>query len=177
MASYLRLLVLAFIAPVLCCGCMKSVSSFSEPRGKLEPASKGADQMRIEELEKNWRDYNVYYVGVEIGIASAALFDPKGDDYTLADTRKRWESAADGMWVEVLRGDEVKTEQEISRLINAIRVQRWTQYRPKLYRIIGSGGEFCGYLYTAWNWAMITSNNGTFAVRVNNTPPRLWFRS
>ena len=131
--------------------------------------------MTIKELGKNWRDYTVYYVGIEIGIASAALFDPKEDDTALSDTRKPWESAAIGKWVEVIKNDEAKTEREISRLINAIRVQRWEHFYPRPYRIMGPDGDFYGYLYTAWNRAAIRSDNGTFTVLVRDTPPTAWF--
>jgi hypothetical protein len=121
-------------------------------------------------LEKNWRDYTVYYRGVHAGLASGVLFDPKGDDRTLADTRKPWESTG-GRWVEVTKNEEANTEKEIARLINAIRVQRWGQFYARLYRIMGPDGDFYGYLYTAWNRAVISSDNGTFTVLIYDDPP------
>jgi hypothetical protein len=170
MESYARALIFAFAASILCYGCLSSVSSISEPHGRLERASRGAEKMTIKELGKNWRDYIVYYRGVHVGLASAALFHPKANDRTLADTRKPWESTGE-RWVEVIKNDEANTESEVSRLINAIRVQRWGQFYPRLYRIIGPDGDFCGYLYTAWSRAVIRSDNGTFTVLVKDEPP------
>ncbi len=170
MAGYVRLLVLSFAASTILGACVSTVTSFSERSGRLEVASRGAEHMTIKELEKEWRDYTVYYRGVDIGLASAALFDPKGDDHALADTRKPWESTG-GRWVEVIGNDEASTEREISRLINAIRVQRWGSFYPRLYRIMGPDGDFCGYLYMAWSGAVIRSDNGTFTVQVYDEPP------
>jgi len=170
MAGSVYLLVLGFLAATLLCACESFVSSFSEPHGRLEAAWSGAEKMTIKELQKNWRDYTVYYRGVEIGLASAALFEPKGDDRALADTRKPWEATGE-RWIEVIKNDEANTEQEVARLINAITVQRWGQFHPSLYRIMGPDGDFYGYLYTAWNRAVIRSDNGTFTVQVKEEPP------
>ena len=170
MVSYVRLLAFGFVASTLWGGCVGSVTSFSEPSGRLEVASRGAEKMTIKELGKNWWDYTVYYRGVRIGIASGALFDPREDDRSLAGTRKPWESTG-GRWIEVIKDNEASTEREISRLINAIRVQRWGQYYPRLYRIMGPDGDFYGYLYTAWNRAVIRSDNGTFTVQIYEEPP------
>ncbi len=114
--------------------------------------------------------YRVLLCWVDIRLASAALFDPKGDDRTMADTRKPWESTG-GKWVEVIKNEEARTEREVVRLINAIRVQRWAQFYLRLHRIIGPDGEFYGYLYTAWGSAVITPKTGTFSVLVPDTPP------
>ena len=161
------LAVLTFVS-----GCLSTGESPTGVVGTIELASKGEEQISIETLEESWRDYKVYYVGVHVGNASALLFDPIDDDKTLAETRKPWEEGAQ-RWVDIRKNKDANTEIEISRVINAIKGQKHAQFYPRLYRIIGPDDSLYGYLYTAWNRALVRSGNGTFSVLVKPVPPAM----
>jgi len=161
------LAVLTFLS-----GCVSTGGSPTGVVGTIELASKGKEQISIETLEKYWRDYKVYYVGVDVGIASAVLFDPINDDKTLAGTRKSWEEG-EQRWVDIRKNKDANTEMEISRVINAIKGQRHAQFYPRLYRISGPDDSLYGYLYTTWNRALVRGGNGTFSVLVKPVPPAM----
>jgi hypothetical protein len=119
---------------------------------------------------------DVNYAGVAPRTASAVLFDPKDDDMTLAGTRKPWETKADakeGNWVEVKRNSDAATQEEVQRLVRVIKTQRWAQFYPRLYRIVGPDEKTYGYLFTAWNRAVVRSDNRTFSVLLNEMPPHI----
>ncbi len=161
------LAVLTFVA-----GCLSTGKSPTGALGTIELASKGEERMSIETLEKYWRDYRVYYAGLDAQSASAVLFDPIDDGKTLAGTRKAWEEG-NQPWVEIRKNKDANTEREISRAINAIRGQRYAQFYPQLYRIIGPDDSLCGYLFTAWNRAVVRGSDGTFSVQVKAVPPAM----
>jgi len=89
----------------------------------------GSD-MTIDQLLKNWQDYNVSWTGVSEMNVNAILFDPKNDDggFSLQHS-----------WVRI--NDEANLS-ELMRWINVFRVEP-----PSLYRIVGPGDKTFGYLY------------------------------
>ncbi len=165
--AFPALVVLMFLG-----GCLSTGESRDGVVGTIELASDGEEQMNIETLEKTWRDYRVFYVGVDVGTASAVLFDPINDGKTLAGTRKAWEEG-DQQWVEIRKNKDANTEMEISKVINAIRGQRHAQFYPRLYQIIGPDDALYGYLFTTWNRAFVRGGDGTFSVLVGSVPPAM----
>jgi hypothetical protein len=153
-------------------GCVSTGESPTGVVGTIELASGGEQPMDVETLQKYWRDYRVYYAGVDLGTASAVLFDPIDDDRILAGTRKAWEDG-DQRWVEIRKNKDANTETEIERVINAIRGQKYAQFYPRLYRIIGSDDSLYGYLFTTWNRAVVRGEDGTFSVQVKPVPPAM----
>jgi hypothetical protein len=113
--------------------------------------------MSIGKLQKDWQNYTVYYVGVDIGTASAALFWPKSAAQTL--TGDRW--------------TEVKAQDTLTRLVRAIHSQRIAEYWGRLWKILGPDGNVYGYMYSAWNRAVIKFENGSLSVDVEDQPPTL----
>jgi len=119
--------------------------------GKLEPATSGGDKMSIGMLQKDWQDYTVYYVGVDISTALAAVFWPKSQPKTL--TGDRW--------------TEVKDQDKVARLIRVIHGRnnipgQWA----RLWKILGPDGDVYGYMYSDWHRAVIKSENGSLSVDV-----------
>ena len=119
--------------------------------GKLVLVSRGADQMSIGMLQKDWQDYTVYYVGVDISTALATVFWPKSQAKTL--TGDRW--------------TEVKDQDKVARLIRVIHSRsnipgRWA----RLWKILGPDGDVYGYMYSYRNRAVIKSENGSLSVDV-----------
>jgi hypothetical protein len=109
--------------------------------GKLTPVYKTADGMTVAELEEFWEDYHVTYTGCCGGATaakdhpSAVIFDPIGDEKTLKGDR----------WL------KVESAYRLNKLITQIQgSERFETYYPELYRIMGSDGEFYGYMFTSW---------------------------
>jgi hypothetical protein len=94
--------------------------------GKLQPADPSAT---LSELVRNWRDYDVYYAGPRRENPSAILFDPRGDDRSIASNG----------WT------LVKGEEEISRLVASIGSN---VRRPRLQNILGPDGQVYGLVYS-----------------------------
>ena len=117
---FLGLTVVFFLASFF--GCMGSGNY-----GRLRTA--GPD-MTIDHLQKHWKDYNVYYAGVNLEQVNAILFDPKNDDRTFS---------LQHYWVPV--NDEAKLS-ELMRWINVFGGEP-----PSLYRIVAPGDKTFGYLY------------------------------
>jgi hypothetical protein len=119
--------------------------------GKLELASKGSDSMSIGKLQKDWQNYSVYYVGVDISTAYAAVFLPKSAAKSL--TGDRW--------------SEVKDQDTVRRLISTIHSRNIAERSARLWKILGPDREVYGYMYSARSWAVIKPENGSLSVNVN----------
>ena len=88
-------------------------------------------RMTINKLKEEWREYHVFYSGLRPHMSNGILFDPKHDDRVMRP---------DGLlWV------EVNDEDTMNELIH------WTagpdRYRAGLFRIIGPGDQFFGYIW------------------------------
>jgi hypothetical protein len=84
----------------------------------------------LEEIEKNWRDYDIYSDG-EAGITAAVIFDPKNDDRKLV---------GEGY---------IKLEDEKSVELAIDTIGSYRQFQPALYRITDDQGHFYGFVYIA----------------------------
>jgi hypothetical protein len=98
--------------------------------GLYEPMSREEKKKVIEELKKNWKDYDVYCDGL-ISSPGAVIFDPKNDDRNLIGYRYN----------------------QLSKEANVITAIVWmesmVQYNPLLYRIFDEEKNFYGYVLIA----------------------------
>jgi len=85
----------------------------------------------LQQLELNWQDYSIYYTGLSIGAAAGIMFDLKSDGKSLVGDR----------WI------KVEDQETLSRLISVVR--SYTQFHPRLSRILGPDNQFYGYLFHA----------------------------
>ena len=113
---------IAAILPALFFGCIES--------GKYGRLSMAGSDMTIEQLQKQWKEYNVSYAGVNAESVNAILFDPKSDGRQITLQQ---------FWVSVNDAGELS---ELMRWINVFKVEP-----PSLYRVLGPGGQVFGYLY------------------------------
>ena len=121
--QYKRRITLVLIAVLIMAGgCMDS-----SKYGRLMTA--GPD-MTIDQLLKNWQDYNVHWAGVNTELVNAILFDPKNDDRGFS---------LQHYWVPI---KDKANLSEVMRWINVFRVEP-----PSLYRVVGPGDKTFGYLY------------------------------
>jgi hypothetical protein len=132
-------------------------AAISRHYGKLELASRGSDRMSIGKLQKEWLKYTVYYIGVDISSASAAVFWPKSGEKPLAGNR----------WT------EVKDQGKVTRLIRAIHSRNIAEEWARLWEILGPDGKVYGYMYSAWSRAVIKFENSAVWVYVEDQPPTM----
>jgi hypothetical protein len=100
---------------------------------KVVPAVGGS--VTIQDLMKNWQDYNVYYAGLDVGNPSAVMFDRKDDDRVIA----------------VDRWSKVESRELLTDLIDPIQRQvQLASYYPRLFEIQGPDGHLYGFIFTAW---------------------------
>ncbi|MCJ7595944.1 MAG: hypothetical protein MUO52_14350 [Desulfobacterales bacterium] len=104
--------------------------------GKLRALAGQEKALTVEVLEKNWRDYTVYWTGLSVGEPSGIMFDPKDDDKTLVHDK----------WT------KVEDDETLAELISWIKMNR--DYYPWLWRILGPDDQFYGYMYTGWRQAV-----------------------
>ncbi len=86
-------------------------------------------KVTIQDLEKNWNDYAVYYAGLSEENAAALMFDFRNDDRKLLG--KAW--------------TEVKDKKTLSKIIGWI--QTYTRYDPSVWKILGPNDQLYGYVF------------------------------
>ena len=86
-------------------------------------------KVTIRDLERDWKDYAVYYAGLSEENAAALMFDFKNDDRKLLG--KRW--------------TEVKDKKTLSMIIGWI--QTYTRYGPSVWKILGPDNHLFGYVF------------------------------
>lgn len=96
----------------------------------------------LQELQKNWSDYTVYYTGLSDDTPTALLFDPKNDDKNL--TGKRWE--------------KVESKESLATMIQFIK--DYVNYDPKLYAIVGPDHQVYGYVFSPTNEVFMKVEKG-----------------
>lgn len=104
--------------------------------GNLRKTSGDAGEVTIQDLVKNWADYNVYYSGYAVNNPSGIMFDLKKDDKTLTPSDR---------WV------RLDSEADILEVVSWIDIHDYPWYRAELYKIIGPDGELYGFVYTGWH--------------------------
>jgi hypothetical protein len=84
----------------------------------------------LEELKRNWRDYNIYSDG-PVETTAAVVFDPKNDDRKLLGYRY------------------VKVENQRNVEVAVNWIESYLTFNPTLYRIYDEEGRFYGYVFIA----------------------------
>jgi len=102
----------------------------SKGTGLYEPLSSGEKKSVLEELKKNWQDYNVYCDG-PASAPGALIFDPKNDDRNLIGSRYNKLSKEDGVRLAI------------------VQIEFQLDFVPKLYRIFDEEKNFYGYVLLA----------------------------
>ena len=111
--------------------------------GKITALPRYEEKISLQELEKNWQDYTIYYAGLSVGTAAGIMFDPKHDDKTLTSDK----------WI------KIEDKETLSAVIGWI--QTYIQFDPRLWRIVGPDDQFYGYLFFAWGHVVIKSISDT----------------
>jgi len=127
--------------------------------GKLRLQTGPGENMTIQQLKENWGEYHILATGVEANVPSAIIFDRKDDGREIIG--ERW-------W-------ELKDYQWVSETIDRIEAQVSTAgYYPRLWKMLGPDGHLYGYMFTAWDNAVMPVNNDkTMAVLDLPMPPFL----
>jgi len=120
---------------------ISSCASWQQNYGKLRILPKGQNEVTIQDLIDNWKDYNIYYSdkydGFDARSPLGIMFDPKNNDT-------------------VLVGDRWKKVEDQETLIEMTQwIYPTTQYEPWLNEILGPDGRFYGYLYYSYGFATI----------------------
>jgi len=123
--------VIAMTLLLFFAGCAGKIGYGSHKLASLE-----GDTMTVETLAKNWKDYDVYYSGVDTRPPYGILFDVKGDNRKIVSK----------YWV------KVEDEKTVSDMI------QWMipfyGYKARLFRITGADKQFYGYVYTPWTFVV-----------------------
>ena len=127
--------------------------------GKLRLQSGPSETMTTQQLNTNWKQYNILGTGVEPNVPSAIIFDRKDDDRTIIGDR--W-------WV-------LQDSQAVSDMIGRIESQTIVgQYYPRLWKMLGPDDYLYGYMLTAWHHAtMIIGDDKTMRALDLPMPPFL----
>ncbi len=87
-------------------------------------------EVTIQDLERDWNGYNVYYSATSGEIPTAIMFEPKNDENKLVG---RW-------WT------RVEDQGTLSALIS--RIQDFSKYTSSTWSIIGPNNQLFGYIFT-----------------------------
>jgi hypothetical protein len=86
-------------------------------------------KVTIQDLERDWNDYTVYYAGLSEKTAAALMFDLKNDDNRLLG--KAW--------------TEVKDKKTLAKIVGLI--QSYSQFDPSVWKILGPNDQLFGYIF------------------------------
>ncbi len=100
--------------------------------GLHEPLSSQEKKKVLDQLVKNWKDYDVYCYG-PVSAPGAVIFDPKDDDKNLIGYRY----------------NKLSTEGSVVTAI--VWIEFLVQYDPLLYRIFDEEKNFYGYVLIAYH--------------------------
>lgn len=105
--------------------------------GSIIPARSKGDVVAIEEIIKEWQNFNIYYADVNPAYPSAILIDPKWDERHLTNAR----------WI------AVKEKDELTELVKWIDLN--INFPPDLSAVLGPDKQVFGYMYTGWTHVLI----------------------
>jgi hypothetical protein len=127
--------------------------------GKLRLQSGLGETMTTQQLKETWEKYHVLAAGVEPGVPSAIVFDRNDDGREIIGAR--WWELKDNKWV--------------SDTIDRIEAQgSVAQYYPRLWKMLGPDGHMYGYMFTAWDHAVMSvGHDNTMSVLDIPVPPFL----
>ena len=101
-------------------------------RPKFESVAHRDEAATLDNLKRNWTNYSISYAGGSVGLASAVIFDPKGDDRNLVGKDYK----------------EVTDKKTLERVVSVI--ESYVTWTPRLYEIYGPHGDFFGFVFTAY---------------------------
>ena len=119
--------VVGFLLVFLTAGCVGPQGA-----GLYEAMSSQQKKGVLEELKKNWQEYDVYCDG-PVGTPAALIFDPKNDGRNLIGYQY------------------IKLSKEASVRTAIVWIEFQVQYNPLLYRIFDEERNFYGYVLTAYH--------------------------
>jgi hypothetical protein len=122
------LLILVFVA-TLTFGCVAP-----KGYGKLGFAQTKEPKMTLDQLVKDWENYDIYYSGVHEDYVFGIMFDPKDDERKLVG-HEWWEP--------------VETQEDLRQMILSMNIFKAFQYQPMLWKILGPDNQLYGFTYTA----------------------------
>ena len=122
------LLIIVFLA-TLNFGCVTP-----KGYGKLGFAQTKEPKMTLDQLVRDWKDYDIYYSGVHKDYVVGVMFDPKDDDRKLVG-HEWWEPH--------------ETQEELKHSILMINFFSSFRYHPMLWKILDRDNRLYGYIYTA----------------------------
>jgi hypothetical protein len=127
--------------------------------GRLRLQSGPGETMTTQYLKENWGNYHVIATGVEPGVPSAIIFDSKDDGREIIG--ERWWELKDYKWV--------------SDTIDRIEAQgSVAQYYPRLWKMLGPDDHLYGYMFSAWDHAVMTiGDDNTMWVMDIPMPPHM----
>jgi hypothetical protein len=109
--------------------------------GKLRLQQGPGESMTIQQLKENGQNYHILATGVEPNVPSAILFDRKDDGREIIG--ERW-------W-------DLKDYKSVSDTIARIDAQATGgRFYPRLWKMLGPDDHLYGYLFTAWDHAVMT---------------------
>jgi hypothetical protein len=108
--------------------------------GKIRLQSGPGEAMTIQQLKENWEKYHILATGVEPNVPSAIIFDRKDDGREIIGDR--WWELKDYKWV----------SETIMRIEAQVLIQ---PYYPRLWKILGPDEYLYGYMFTAWDHAVM----------------------
>jgi len=127
--------------------------------GKLRQQSGPGEPMTTQQLKENWQKYNVLATGVEPNVPSAILFDRKDDGREIIGDR--WWTLQEGKDV-IATIERIETQLPVG------------PYYPRLWKVLGPEDHLYGYMYTAWDHAvMVIGDDKTMRVMDLPVPPFL----
>jgi len=127
--------------------------------GRLRLQYGPAETMTIQQLKENWEKYHILATGVEPNVPSAIIFDRKDDGREIIG--ERW-------W-------ELRDYKAVSETVDWIEAQEPVGgYYPRLWKILGPDEHLYGYMFTAWDHAvMFVGDDKTMRVMDLPVPPFL----
>ena len=127
--------------------------------GKLRLQHGPGETMTIQQLKENWEKYHVLATGMELNVPSAILFDRKDDGREIIG--ERW-------W-------NLKDYETVAQTIDLIEAQNIVgAFYPRLWKILGPDDHLYGYMFTAWDHAvMAIADDKTMSVQDLPMPPFL----
>lgn len=127
--------------------------------GKLRLQSGPGETMTTQQLKEGWMKYHILATGVEPNVPSAIMFDRKDDGREIFG--ERW-------W-------ELKEYRAVAETIGLIEAQTPVgPYYPRLWKILGPDEYLYGYMFTAWDHAVMTiGEDKTMRVMDLPVPPFL----
>jgi hypothetical protein len=127
--------------------------------GKLRLQHGPGETMTIQQLKENWEKYRILATGVEPNVPSAIIFDRKEDGREIIG--ERWWDLKDYRAVEETMG-WIEAHGSVA------------SYYPRLWKILGPDNHLYGYMFTAWDHAVMTiGDDKTMSVQDLPVPPFL----